>query len=380
VTVVVERASPQLDLDVGRAVAGSVTPVSVVVTNPTESQIRNLTLTVGGPGVTTVDGRATIPSLAAGASQTVNLSVRPAAGQAAIEVDLSYTTATGVTQQTQRRRTVRVQPLENDVGVSVAPISREETQQGATDLQGLLTGGGTTTQQDQGDDRPTSVSVTVTNFGNAPVDTVVVTPRAGDRRLPRRALGEALAPGESASVTVDLSSIRRPGDVTFDVGYRIAGQSGDAVGTYEYRPEAGVVRLTGVSLAFEDGQLVVQGNAGNVGGADVEGVIVSVGDSEFVDPAYPQRNYFVGTVEGSEFAPFELTADVDRENVTVIPVVINYTVDGYEFSRTVEVPYDEDVEPEDDEGLGIPWLSVVVVVALAVIVGGGYLVWLRRED
>jgi len=383
VSVAIERAPPQIDVAPATGVAGARTTVPVTVSNPTEAPIRNLTVTADGTSLVPVDARETVPALAAGGSTTVNLSFRPTApGDATLEVGVTYTTASGVLDRTVVDRSIRVASIEDDVGVSVVPDREQETQQVPQGIQGVLagTGGGATTQQDDSEERSETVAVTVTNFGNAPVEGVVVEPRIGERRLDRRSVADRLAPGESTTVTVDLSTVRRPGEVAFEVSYLTAGQEGGARTTYDYRPETGAVRLTGVDLAFEDGRLVLTGNAGNVGDADLEGVVVELVATEYVDPAYPNRNYFVGTVEASEFAPFELTADVDAENVSSIPVRVSYRVDGYEFERTVEVPY-EGVSPDDPEASGgVPWIPVAVAVGLLVLVGGGYGIWRRREE
>ncbi len=386
VPVTIEAAPPQLDVAPVRAIAETGTTVSVTVSNPTTAPIRNLSLSATGSEMVRIDGTESRPTLAAGESVTVNLSMLPtAAGEQRVRVSLSYTTASGVTDRVNVSRTVRVAPIEPDVGVAVSPVRERQGTQSQGGIGGILasaTGAGSTTQQDDDGEAPDAVEVTVTNFGNAPVNGVVVEPRVGDRQLPRQVLGGRLAPGQSGSVTVDLSTVRRPGDVTFTVRYLTGSREEEATATYEYRPETGVIRTTGVALSFEDGTLVIEGNAGNVGEADVSGLVVSVGEGEHVDPAYPARDYFVGTVEASEFAPFEVTADVDAGNVSTIPIVVTYSVDGYRFEERIEVPYDDDLDPSTDEGSGgIPLLPVgiglVVVLALAT---GGYVVWRRSGE
>jgi hypothetical protein len=118
----------------------------------------------------------------------------------------------------------------------------------------------------------------------------------------------------------------------------------------------------------------VSGNAGNTGGAPVDGVVVSVGSNEHVDPAYPARTYFVGTVDASEFAPFEVTADVDVENVSTVPVTVEYRVGGEPVNRTLAVPYEAGLRPDrgggGGGGIGLPVLAVAVVALAAVALVG----------
>ncbi|WP_255151317.1 AMP-binding protein [Halorarius halobius] len=215
-----------------------------------------------------------------------------------------------------------------------------------------------------------AVAVEVTNFGNAPVREAVVVPAADDRRLPRQYVG-TLEPGESATVEVNLDSVRSPANVTARVDYQTGSETGSAVGAYDYRPPEGAIRLTGVSLSLDGETLTLSGNAGNVGTGEVTGVVVAVGESEHVRPAYPQRTYFIGTVAGSEFAPFELTADIDAANASTVPVEVTYRSDGIERTTTVELPFERDAVADDAEGATTNTAVVVGFgVGLALLVVG----------
>ncbi len=372
-TVVVEAAVPQIDLSVRRAVAGESTPVGVSVSNPTTAPVRNLTVAVEGEDLAVVDGLASIPSLAAGETGTLNLTVRPEdPGEYTLDVTVAYTTAAGVPKRTRRERTVRVTPLETDVGIAVARAPQgDQTGQVAGGISGVLQG--PTTEQEEDED-PSRVEVTVTNFGNAPIRGVEIEPRAGDRRLPRRSIAAPIAPGESAAVTVDLSQVRRPGPVEFAVAYRTGGDEHTATGVYDYRPAVGSIRITGVEMTADGDSVRITGNAGNVGDAEVTGVVLAVGETETVTPAYPQRDYFAGTIDGSEFAPFELTARVDDENATTVPIEVQYRVGGEPYNRTVEVPFDRDLDRDQSNGGGdllSPLAVGLVAVALLVVAIGG---------
>ncbi|PSQ38106.1 hypothetical protein BRD13_07565 [Halobacteriales archaeon SW_5_70_135] len=376
-SLVVERAPPRLDVRVVDPVADARTTVEVAVANPTEVELRDIRLAVDGDGVAPVDDGRTIPALGPGERVTVRVAVRPErAGDATVAVTAAYAAGSGVRATTTSRVPVEVGRPERDVGVRVEPADEDAEGSQVEAVQGVL--GGRSTQQDDEDGPTRRVRVTVTNFGNVPARDVVVTPRADDRRLARRAV-DGLAPGESAAVTVDLRGLD-PGTVAFAVDYRAAERTGEATASYDYRPPTGRIELTGVDLALEDGQLRITGNAGNTGDGPIRGVVVRVAESAAVEPAYPRRSYFVGTVEGSEFAPFELTADVDADGVSTVPVRVSYTVDGTEVERTVELAYDDSVTvAETDEGPPVLLYAgavVAVVPALAV----GLLVYRRRES
>jgi hypothetical protein len=378
-TLVVESAPPLVEVRAGSGVAGTPSSVAVELSNPTTAAMRNVVVDVGAGEAS---GRATVATLAGGASRTVNVSVVPESpGDLPVDATVRYTTAVGTVAETTESGTLSVAELREDVGIRVERASDAAATGGDGGLQeqlGSLVGGaagGATNGQDgagagsEGDD-PERLAVTVTNFGNAPVRDVVVQPRSNGSTLDRYAVGR-LAPGASESVTVGLDRLPA-GEIRFETTYAVGGASGVAAASYDYRPETGGIRVTGVNLTVDDGTLRIEGNAGNAGEATVSGVVLGVGESEHVSPAYPQRDYFVGSVEGSEFAPFELTADVDLANATSVPVEVTYVVDGVERTDRVELPLDG-VEERRDGGSSFPLglaggLAVVLLAAAAVAV------------
>ena len=402
-SVVVEASPPQLDVAFADPVAGVENRVAVTVSNPSTTDRRNLELTLSGRNARPVDARATVPSLAAGGSETVNLTVRPRSGEGSLTATVAYTTSTGARDTTRFVREFEADPLREDVGVSVRRAPEEG--QGGTDaganadaLTGLLglagaagaagggaDGGGNTLRSAEAeDDAGDALAVEVTNFGNAPVEDAVVVPRAGDRTLPRRFVG-TLAPGESATATVPLDGVDA-GTVEAVVRYDVGDRSGSAAGAYDYRPPAGELRVTDVDLSFTDGgRLLVTGNAGNVGDGEVGGVVVTMGSNEHVSPAYPGRDYFVGTVEASEFAPFELTANVDAANASEIPVRVTYRTGGETVTENVTLPYDPSLAPENRRDgsaslfpFGLAGAAAGATVGLALLAPAVYLV--RRRS
>ena len=379
-TVVVEQADPLVEFERVRPVAGSETRLAVTVANPNTEAYRDVVVRLDAPGAD-VD-RRTIAALAGGTSTTVNFTYTPAeTGAARVAATVSYVTNTGATRTTEYGERVSVAPLREDVGVAVEPVDEGEVDPAsAGGLGGLLGGAGPTggTLAGQGGDDesgpPEALAVEVTNFGNAPIEGAVLAPTADGERLPRVQVGD-LAPGESRTVEVSLAPLDGPATVTATVEYAAGGRTGTATGSYDFAPPTGELTVTGVDLALEDGTLTVTGNAGNVGDGEVTGVVVSVGSAEGVRPAYPNRDYFVGTVAGSEFAPFELTAEVDAENATAVPVEVRYRVAGEQRTETVELPL-EGVEPESEGSSslgGSAALAGGLVLAVALLAGGSVL-------
>jgi hypothetical protein len=354
-SLAVESGAPQLEVEADSLVEGADTSASVTVSNPTTTPLRDVTVSF-----LDIDGERTtrtIATLDAGASQQLNFSLRAgAAGEQALQVEAAHTTAAGNRARTVDERVVEVEPLDDDVGIRVERMSVDQGATGTADgglagLAGALGGGGGVLQSqggDGGDDeqRP-GAGVTVTNFGNAPIDEVVLVPRLQNGSvapgLGRVAVADTLAPGEEVSVTVDLSTVRE-NSIQFAITYELGGENREAVRPYPLDRERGAVSLTGLNLSLSGANLKLAGNLGNVGDGEITGVVVSVGNSEFAHPAYPQRNYFLGTVGASEFAPFELTATIDAANATSVPVAVAYTTAGERQVETLDVP----LPPESD--------------------------------
>ncbi|QCJ47210.1 hypothetical protein [Haloprofundus sp. MHR1] len=346
--------APQIELNATGFVAETQNRATVTLSNPATTPMRNITVTVGIQGGDAVVARQTVPVLGAGATEELPFVLLPReTGDQRVTVRVSYTTD-GEDATTRYRESVAVTPLEDDVAVRVESVQSGDADGGAEgQLGGLLGGGGGEgALQGSGEDeaQPGRIDVVVTNFGNAPLRDVVVVPTSNDTELPRQSITGRLAPGESARTTVDLRFVGRQDSVAFEARYRVGERDGTARTEFPFDPASGSVALTNVDLSLgADGVLRISGNAGNPGEASVTGVTVSVGDDEHVSPAYPVRDYFVGTVDGNEFAPFDLTAEVDRENVTVVPVDVTYVTNGVRYTETVELPYDRSLSPPERE-------------------------------
>jgi hypothetical protein len=383
-TVGVEPAEPQFETELEQLVTGAERSVAVEVSNPTTSPLRDVEIGVVTPG-SDVGIRRTVPALAAGATETVNLTVRgPDADEATVELVANYTDPTGAQRSVTYTRTVEVVDPTVDVGLRATRASADGGGQVPDGLPGLV-GGGAALQDDSesesGASGPAQVDVTVTNFGTAPITDVELQGRTADGALVaavgRFAVADRLPPGDSATVTVDLTRVRVD-DLRFVAAYDTPGGEGETVLASDYAAPSGAAELTGLDVTVsEDGRVNVSGNLANTGTAPVTGAVVAVRPTESVRPAYPQRNYFVGTVGASEFVPFDVTASADVENASAVTLAVTYTADGNRTAETVAVPLPD--ETDDDSGatqsLGVPLVALVGVGVAATAV----FVW-RRTD
>jgi hypothetical protein len=131
----------------------------------------------------------------------------------------------------------------------------------------------------------------------------------------------------------------------------------------------GEIALTEVDAVARGNTLEISATASNLGSSGVDGVVVSVGDAPNVGSA----DYFVGSVDGSDFSSFTLSAAVSG-NVSAVPVEIRYVVDGVERTHTRSVSVERaPVEhgPTPNGGGGPPLVgAAAVAVVLAVLVVG----------
>jgi hypothetical protein len=98
----------------------------------------------------------------------------------------------------------------------------------------------------------------------------------------------------------------------------------------------GEVRLTAIEVSRTGSGVMIEGDAANLGGTDADSVLVQINDTADVQPVSPSGEYFVGGVEASEFATFELTAQT-QSNASSVPVAITYIVDNERVTTTQEV-------------------------------------------
>jgi hypothetical protein len=350
VVVRVREGGPQVAVEVGDAVIGTETPVRVTVSNGEDEVARNVRLSVSADGATVTNDTRVVPRLETGQAQTFNFSVTPSTPDSEVVASLQYTTADG-----NERTTTTSIPL-------VAAELREDVRLDAS----------------VGDGARPPLTIDVTNLGNAPLEDVVLTVRDGDADVLRKPIDSVPAESER-QVLLNVTSVDR---ATLDVvaTYETGGQDGSASTTVDYVASPARIELTGVDAELEEGTVHISGSASNVGLSDAQSVVVRVVPTEGVVPARPYKEYFVGSVPASDFASFDLYADVD-EGVTTVPVEVTYIADGGE--QTVETSIDvsglsTDSEQDGGGGFDSTLLIVAGVVALLVVVGVGIYAYRRR--
>ncbi|TKX81816.1 hypothetical protein [Halorubrum sp. SD626R] len=236
-------------------------------------------------------------------------------------------------------------------------------------------------------------TVTLTNYGNVEfTDAEIRTSVNGTQRDQRDTFD--ITPNESESVTFDTANY--DSDIlTLTGAYTARGERHEVTRTVDLNQQVqGEIRLTSVEVTERGTTISVDGEAANIGGTDVESVLVRVPDSDTVSPAGGSGEFFVGSVDASEFATFELSSSVSNGTDT-LPIELTYIVDDERITttQTIDISTAGSSSPEPSQGqpaasstgdgssgsLGLPLIPLIL--GLFVVVGGsGVLYWLWNRE
>ena len=211
----------------------------------------------------------------------------------------------------------------------------------------------------------------------------------------------SIAPGGSLSIPFSIT-FNDPGRKQLDLQITVSPQGEDELYTFQ-KPIyidvtesdlRGDVRLTSTSVTGRN-TITVEGDAANIGGTDVESVLVSIPETDAVSPRPPNGEYYVGGIETSEFGTFELTADVVSGTESV-PVNITYITTGEgrddeRITKSQQIPISEAATSAQQAGQpqaaatesppsgGGPPLGLLGGVGILVVVSIlGLVLWRRR--
>ncbi|EMA71021.1 hypothetical protein [Halorubrum distributum] len=182
-----------------------------------------------------------------------------------------------------------------------------------------------------------TIEVSLTNFGNTNLTDVEVTATANGDVLDRNFVRD-VSPESSQVTSFDTDGVVSD-TVEFTATYDAAGASHStslATNVNEETQVPGEIRLTAVEVSRAGPGVMIEGDAANLGGTDADSVLVQINDTADVHPVSPSGEYFVGGVEASEFATFELTAQTES-NASSVPVTLTYIVDNERVTTTQQV-------------------------------------------
>lgn len=329
------------------SVAGEESQVNVSVSNGDDGPLSNVRLELDGQASVENPERVSA-SIQSGTQTTHSFAVTfDEPGSRTLGATLTYKTDEGVTRTITRNVTADVEPANLDPQLTAT----------ATTANGSSV-----------------IRATLAEFGNVELRDIQLRAQVDGETVARTRLDDVDA-GESRTSTLDGSDIPA-GEVTVVAEYTAAGETETTERTLSYSPApTSDMTVTGVDASRSGGVVTIDGDAANVGSNDATAVQVSVVPGDGVTPVNPNKEYFVGAVESSEFATFQLTANVSA-SVTEMPIRIDYNVDGERLSETVTVDV-SDAAPAGEgqsntSGPGFSLVTVGLALVLGTVLAGAY--------
>ncbi|WP_276999244.1 hypothetical protein [Haloquadratum walsbyi] len=308
VYVSVERDSTLLSSTTETVAAGGLAPINITVSNGDNEAITGVQLTVDD--VRVEEPQRTRGSIASGSEQTFQYDAYfESPGQHSLTSTIIYQTSDGVTHRTTETIPITVERPRVNVDLSVRANSNQS--------------GGTV--------------VELTNFGNTYLSDITVNAAANGDIVARKLLSN-LQSETSRSLTFEPES-GVSGPLEFTARYEAAGKTHSVSATTNQA--LGEIRLTSVETTQGGTAVTITGDAANIGRTNADGVLLSIADTSSTTPVSPSGEYFVGEIEASEFATFELTASV-QPDINTIPVNVGYVVEGDRIQQTQRIPLSVD--------------------------------------
>jgi len=357
VSVRVQERHPQIDVQANDSVAGVAADGTVTVANGLDTGLTNAEMNVSGATVTMLDGRTVFASVEEGGTVEAPFRFRaPTAGTHRLQATLSYTLPNGTDRSVTQNRTIETDALSEGVVVEA---------------------------DGQGSGSDQRVRVDVFNQGNAVAEDVVIR-AVSENATVGQAIISSVEPGTTEQVRLNATLAEPTADVTVTAAYETGSNQRSTEATTTLRSVPATIELTGLNVVSEGGLLQITGSTSNVGMTTARSVIVRVVPTDGVDPAAPNRDFFVGQVPASDFSSFDLTARASG-NVSSIPVEVSYLVDDTRRTQTFTVAVDDGVgaqpqQPQNGGGPGAGLFAVVGVALLALLLVAAVLVRRYRRD
>ena len=233
----------------------------------------------------------------------------------------------------------------------------------------------------------TTITLDVVNTRANDVSSVIVK-SDGDGVIftPSEVFVGTITGGNSSTATFTLDTMDSSSgakDVSFSASYYNGDNlhsSSDMSDTINVVEQSSLL-LTAIEIEDSGSKYSITGDINNVGTTDAKNVMVSVVESDDVEPIQPYANYFIGTLEADDFSSFELSARVSGD-ITSIPVLIEFrnTDNAYtSITETIDLGKNSIVGSGSSEGMSPIVIGAIVISAIAII-GIIGLSWKKRKE
>jgi len=350
ITVTEPKTGDTGGVAVSNPVVGATRQVNVTVANGNTESLRNVQLRLDGDA-DIKNSRRISASIASGNQTSHTYQVKfSRSGQQSLDATLTYDTPSGKTRTVSQINTVNVDAATSDVTLDVSNRIRNDSSVILTELH---------------------------QFGNVELEDVQIRAVNDGSTVARVPISNV--PGEgSRNVTLDDNDIPA-GNImivaTFTAGTdRQTIQQSLRYSKYSPAPTSAIA-LTDVGITRGGGTLTIEGEAANVGTAQVNSVLISAANTDAVTPVGPTKEYFIDNIDSNEFETFEATVNASSD-LDQIPIQVEYTINGQRVSSTIPVDIGT-IESQSDsnrEG-GSPLLAIGLLVIVVVGVGIGVYRW-----
>ncbi|MFW5987648.1 MAG: hypothetical protein ACOCPU_05480, partial [Methanohalophilus sp.] len=192
------------------------------------------------------------------------------------------------------------------------------------------------------------VSVGVVNPGAGDVTGVTVIPHGEGLSIkPEELFVGTIAAGNKATANFTLNTMDSHSglkDVYFTTDYYNGDNKHESISSSSVIEivERQSLIFTNLEIIRQADRYSISGDINNFGSTQAKNIIVSIPGNKSITPLQPYASYFVGTLEEDDFSSFELSARVGSENVSSIPVLIEFRgTDNAYASVTDDIPMEE---------------------------------------
>jgi len=334
-----EHKQPSVQVDTGEVTANISQEMNVTVLNLEDQPITDVRVTADGDfqleNPTRIRNKIT-----EGASQRFQfqlLARNP--GSHELRLTVRYRLAGGTQRNVTVRRTVDVEPLEDDIEVVT---KREQSKE--------------------------QVRLSLFNSGDQKVENVILSVSSDDRSGSGWTF-RTIGVGGSKEVVYDAASIERPTTISIRIEYEIGDVTRTIERSIDYVPPSRgpVLNVSNVEINENGNTVEIRGTIGNTGNTRATGVIVSTKSTDRVTPVHPGKSFFVGRIPASDFVTYDLSVRISGEESVEIPVEISYMADNRQYTKTTSISYDPPStnEESDSSASVIPIAVVVILVTIA---------------
>lgn len=237
-----------------------------------------------------------------------------------------------------------------------------------------------------------TITVDLVNMRPNDVSGVIVTPLGDDVFFtPSETFLGTIPTGNKSTATFTLNTMES-GQGTKNISFSISYYNGDnlhqigGTSTAINVVKRSALLLTAIEVEHIGDKYTITGDLNNVGTTDAKNVMVSVMESDDIEPIQPYANYFIGTLEADDFSSFELSARVNSTDFSGIPISIEFrNRDNVYTTITESINLDDSAQYTTSQDFSSNGNILPVAIASTAFVGLGIIgmigySWKKRKE